>query len=51
VTKEDFKRLHKLQEATPKTFVASVDLYDGEAVVGFGNKLYAVPIFSLWEEN
>jgi uncharacterized protein len=49
VTKDDFKGLQKLQDATPKRFAAGVVLYDGEAVVGFGNNLYAVPISSLWE--
>ena len=49
VTGDDFKGLRKLQDAAQKTFVAGVVLYDGDAVVGFGDNLYAVPISSLWE--
>ncbi len=51
VTSSDFKGLRKLQEAAQKNFAAGVVLYDGEAMVGFGNNLYAVPISSLWETN
>ena len=36
--------LRKLQDAIQAWFVAGVVLYDGEAVVGFGNNLYAVPL-------
>lgn len=49
VTSGDFKGLRKLQEATGNSFAAGVVLYDGEAVAGFGNNLFAVPISSLWE--
>ncbi len=49
VTGDDFKGLRKLQDAAQKSFAAGVVLYDGEAVVPFGNKLYAVPISRLWE--
>lgn len=49
VTNDDFKGLRKLQEATTDTFVAGVLLYDGEAIVSFGEKLWAVPISTLWE--
>lgn len=48
VTAADFKGLRKLQEAMEKKFAAGVVLYDGEAVVGFGDRLYAVPVSSLW---
>jgi len=48
VTTDDFKGLHKLQDASPNAFAAGVVLYDGEAVVSFGNNLHAVPISSLW---
>lgn len=30
-------------------FKAGVVLYDGEATLGFGNRLFAVPIRLLWE--
>ena len=49
VTIADFKGLRKLQAATAKAFAAGVVLYDGDAVVGFGDRLYAVPISRLWE--
>ena len=49
VTGDDFKGLRKLQQAVENRFAAGVVLYDGEAVVPFGNQLYAVPICSLWE--
>lgn len=51
VTGDDFKGLRKLQDAAQKSFVAGVVLYDGDAVVPFGNKLYAVPISRLWESR
>ncbi len=51
VTKDDFKGLRKLQDAVRKKFTAGVVIYDGGAVVGFGNNLYAVPISCLWETN
>jgi len=49
VTGDDFKGLRKLQQAVENRFAAGVVMYDGEAVVPFGNQLYAVPICSLWE--
>ena len=51
VTADDFKGLHKLQEAARKAFVGGVVLYDGAAVLSFGNNLYAVPLSSLWDAN
>lgn len=49
VTAADFKGLRKLKSATGKRFVRGVVLYDGEAVVSFGDGLVAVPITMLWE--
>jgi hypothetical protein len=49
VAATDFRGLRKLKHTTGKRFVAGVVLYDGEAVAGFGDGLYAVPISSLWE--
>lgn len=51
VSSDDFKGLRKLKDAVQKSFTAGVVLYDGEAVVGFGERLYAVPISRLWESN
>ncbi len=47
VTGNDFKGLQKLQESVKEKFAAGVVLYDGDAVVPFGNNLYAVPISTL----
>ena len=41
--------LRKLKDAMQKEFAAGVVLYDGEAVAGFGDRLFAVPISQLWE--
>lgn len=49
VTNDDFKGLRKLKDAVQKNFAAGVVLYDGDAVAGFGDRLYAVPISQLWE--
>lgn len=49
VTSGDFKGLRKLKDAGRKSFAAGVVLYDGEAVAGFGDRLYAVPITRLWD--
>jgi len=44
----DFTGLRVLQEATGDRFGCGVVAYDGETCVGFGNRLYAVPIERLW---
>lgn len=49
VTARDFRGLEKLRDATGKRFAADVVLYDGEASVGFGDRLFAVPIGALWQ--
>ena len=49
VTAADFRGLRKLREAAGKRFAVGVVLYDGEASVGFGEELFAVPIRALWE--
>lgn len=49
VNSGDFKGMRKLKEAAGNNFTAGVVLYDGEYIVGFGDKLYAVPIRHLWE--
>lgn len=51
VTLSDFRAILKLQEAVGKRFACGVVLYDGEAVVRFGDRLYAVPIRALWESH
>jgi uncharacterized protein len=41
--------LRKLAGATGERFGAGVVLYDGELAVGFGDRLFALPIRLLWE--
>ena len=47
VTQSDFKALNKLKNACGELFSAGVVFYDGETVLPFGNKLFAVPISAL----
>ena len=44
VTSKDFAGLKKLKEACGKQFSAGVVFYDGEAILPFGEKLFAIPI-------
>ena len=48
-TAADFRALRKLKNAVGRHFVSGVVLYDGETGASFGDRLYAVPIHSLWE--
>lgn len=45
----DFRGLRKLAKAAGDRFARGVVLYDGETSVGFGDRLYAVPLRRLWE--
>lgn len=47
----DFKGLRKLAESVPEKFIQGVVLYDGDQVVPFGEKLFAVPISALWSDG
>ena len=49
VTASDFRGLRKLRDAAGDRFAGGVVLYDGETSAGFGDRLYAVPLRSLWE--
>ncbi len=49
VTRSDFRGLRKLARAAGERFVGGVVLYDGDHSVGFGDRLYAVPVRALWE--
>ncbi len=49
VTAGDFRGLRKLKETAGKRFATGVVLYDGEVTTTFGDRLFAVPIRSLWE--
>lgn len=49
VQEADFRGLRKLREAAGPRFRCGVVLYDGEHLVGFGDRLFAVPLRGLWE--
>lgn len=51
VTARDFSGLRKLREAVGERFACGVVLYDGDATVSFGDRLYAVPIPALWHST
>ncbi len=44
VTQSDFKGLSKLKDACGEHFAAGVVFYDGENILSFGERLFAVPI-------
>jgi predicted AAA+ superfamily ATPase len=46
----DFRGLKAFAELTGKRFKCGVVLYAGERVVPFGDKLLAVPVWTLWAE-
>lgn len=49
VTDADFRGLRKLAGAAGRRFTRGVVLYDGETVLGFGDRFQAIPIRLLWE--
>jgi predicted AAA+ superfamily ATPase len=51
VKSPDFRGLRMLRGAAGTAFARGVLLYDGEAVVPFGDDLYAVPISRLWSSG
>jgi predicted AAA+ superfamily ATPase len=51
VTATDFRGLRRLKEASGSRFKAGIVLYDGETCLGFGDRLFAVPIRTLWEKH
>lgn len=44
ITQSDFKGLIKLKDANGERFAAGVVFYDGEHILSFGERLFAVPI-------
>ena len=44
VGKTDFKGLNKLKDLCSDQFVAGVVFYDGDSIVPFGDRLFAVPV-------
>ncbi|MCI5107301.1 MAG: ATP-binding protein [Pseudomonadales bacterium] len=51
VKKEDFKGLDKLKESCGKHFAAGVVLYDGDSILPFGDRLFAVPVSTMTGGN
>lgn len=51
VTQRDFKGLHKLKDACGKRFSAGVVFYDGDSILPFGDRLFAVPVSLLTPKN
>ncbi len=51
VRDSDFRGLRKLAKASGSRFAGGAVLYDGEACVGFGDGLHAVPIRLLWDRS
>ena len=51
VGEADFRGLRKLQTDAGERFAAGIVLYDGFHSVGFGPRLFAIPIRTLWETN
>ncbi|HAT1773012.1 TPA: ATP-binding protein [Legionella pneumophila] len=48
INPKDLHGLNKLKEITGKKFKVGILLYDGDHTTSFGDKLFAVPIASLW---
>jgi uncharacterized protein len=49
VTNSDFNGLRRLQSLNEKEFLMGIILYDGDHSIQHGEKLYSVPLGSLWE--
>lgn len=49
VVASDFRGLRRLRDACGARFACGVVLYDGEHVLPFDDRLYAVPILALWQ--
>ena len=49
IKKADFSGLRKLKNAAGQRFKGGALVYTGETILPFGDKLYAVPLHSLWE--
>ena len=48
VVQKDFRGITKLRDTLGRRFVQGIVLYDGETVLPFGDRLYAVPLAALW---
>ncbi|RMH01716.1 MAG: ATP-binding protein [Planctomycetota bacterium] len=50
VSAADLRGLRKLRTISTERFAAGVVLYDGSAVIDFGDRMFAVPVRMLWEK-
>lgn len=50
VSHSDFRGLRRLQSSMGDSFSGGALLYNGDKMIGFGGKLYAVPIQRLWKK-
>ena len=50
ISKEDFKGLKVLKEATGKKFLKGIVIYTGNEIIPFEKDLWAVPVCYLWEK-
>lgn len=50
VTQRDLRGLRSLRATAGDAWAGGAAVYDGEACVPFGDRLWAVPVGSLWEE-
>lgn len=48
VSKKEFRGMTKLKEVCGSRFVCGVVLYDGDAVIPFGDGMFAAPLSCLW---
>ena len=48
VNADDFKGLKELQAQVTKDFVCGIVLYRGRSIIPFGDRLWAVPVNTLW---
>ena len=48
VTEKDFRGLKKLQSTVGLLWKTGIVFYDGDMVLPFGKRMYAVPISALW---
>jgi predicted AAA+ superfamily ATPase len=44
ITQGDFKGLNKLKDVSGKQFAAGLVFYDGDSILPFGERLFAVPL-------
>ncbi len=51
VTTKDFRGLRKIQSALGNRFKSGIVLYDGEELLPFGERLWAIPLGRVWDKG